>query len=400
MPFAFRRSRFVAAAVTLAACGRDSVNPAGPVEHAPAIPSAASLVVQPTITVSSTPELYAKVNDVANRGARLVLMPHTYTLDPTQPNGGRLELQQDMSLQGVVGNAQAVIIDASRLPATSYAIQDGATGAVRVGRGANSLEWITVSGAANGAANIETDLISSVPSRVTISHVIASGSPRGIDVRNLGASSAGRVLVVSISNTESFGNVTGNGQGLRAVNTNGATGAVIRLTLQANNFHGNRIGALFANNNTSYGTVSVTSTADHFDRNGIGLGLAAGVSSGTMALYNVVSFSAQQSTFQNNVATPPPGVPVAGVTVEGGSSTVAGFTSFNTVSADLSAVQFGNNQNADLRAWGARSTVSLPSGTNNVASVTLRNVASVLIAPPIASEPAEPAGTNVVSVVR
>jgi len=79
---------------------------------------------------------------------------------------------------------------------------------------------------------------------------------------------------------------------------------------------------------------------------------------------------------------------------------VAGFTSFNTVSADLSGVQFGNNQNADLRAWGARSTVSLPSGTNNVASVTLRNVASALIAPPIASEPAEPAGTNVVSVVR
>ena len=119
-----------------------------------------------------------------------------------------------------------------------------------------------------------------------------------------------------------------------------------------------------------------------------------------MALYNVVSFSAQQSTFQNNVATPPAAVPVAGVTVEGGSSTVAGFTSFNTVSADLSAVQFGNNQNADLRAWGARSTVSLPAGTNNVASVTLHNVSNPIIPPPIASAPAEPAGTNIVSVVR
>ena len=89
---------------------------------------------------------------------------------------------------------------------------------------------------------------------------------------------------------------------------------------------------------------------------------------------------------------------VAAVTL--GSSTVAEFTSFNTVSVDLSAVQFGNKQNPDLRAWGARSTVSLPAGTNNVASVTLRNVASALIAPSIASEPAEPAGTNVVSVVR
>src|SRR5712692_5819966 len=65
------------------------------------------------IHVSSVGELYVAVNDPDNAGVRIVMAPGIYFLDPTQPTGGRLELQQDMEIIGHAGDASAVVIDAA-----------------------------------------------------------------------------------------------------------------------------------------------------------------------------------------------------------------------------------------------------------------------------------------------
>ena len=51
------------------------------------------------IYVSSIAGLYAAVNDPDNAGNLIILAPGTYVLNAAFPNGGRLELQDDMSLQ-------------------------------------------------------------------------------------------------------------------------------------------------------------------------------------------------------------------------------------------------------------------------------------------------------------
>lgn len=353
-----------------------------------------------TIHVTNPTELYREVNAPANVGATLVLAPGTYTLDSLAENKGRLELQQDMSLQGQTGNAGAVIIDASELPASSYVRPDlQLTGAVRIGRGSNRLAWLTVRNAVNGVAAIETDLPSSV-ARLTISHVVAYGNRRGIDVRNQGASAAGRVLVATITDSEFRHNALQAGFGMRVVNADGATGGVISITLARNRLLHNRIGCFAGNNNTSYGTITLDSSDDQFDSNGIGCGVAAAVSGGVVASHhNVLSFTARRSTFRNNTgALPPAASPRAGLTIEGGASPTAGLTSFNTVSVSLYTPVFQNNLEMDIRTWAARSTGSQPAGMSNVASVVIAGAPGVR-EERWASVPG-PAGTNVVSVIK
>jgi hypothetical protein len=65
------------------------------------------------VDVSDVGQLYAAVNDVSNEGSHIVLAPGDYVLDASYPNGGRLELQRDMDLQGQPGHPEMVVIDAS-----------------------------------------------------------------------------------------------------------------------------------------------------------------------------------------------------------------------------------------------------------------------------------------------
>lgn len=71
-----------------------------------ALPVAAVVGVIP---ISNVDALYGAVNDPANAGATLVLAPGTYVLSATdtsnaaRPNGGRIELQPNMSIVGVEG---------------------------------------------------------------------------------------------------------------------------------------------------------------------------------------------------------------------------------------------------------------------------------------------------------
>ena len=170
------------------------------------------------IHVSNIEELYAAVNDPENAGRRIVLAPGTYSLDPTQANGGRLEFQQDMTIVGQRGDAGAVVIDASNLPSASYALGGlFMTGAVRMGRGSNTLEWLTVQGAVNGSAGVETDLPAGPDATIVrVVHIVAQGNSRGIDVRHLGPAFNGHVLRAILRDNEARRN---RDFGIRIVNT-------------------------------------------------------------------------------------------------------------------------------------------------------------------------------------
>ena len=90
------------------------------------VPQQSQLDVAATVlNIADVEQLYAAVNDPANEGAGIILAPGTYVLSTlnaagvARPNGGRLELQQNMSLYGVTGSRSAVVIDATGLPASS-----------------------------------------------------------------------------------------------------------------------------------------------------------------------------------------------------------------------------------------------------------------------------------------
>ncbi len=100
------------------------------------------------------------------RSSRSILAPGVYALSPNGINAGRLELQRDMELQGSPGHPEDVVIDAGALPAASFGTGVIAPGAVRMGRGSNAIEWVTVQGAVNGPSAISTDLVSPGPTRV------------------------------------------------------------------------------------------------------------------------------------------------------------------------------------------------------------------------------------------
>lgn len=141
------------------------------------------------VYVADVEQLYATVNDTANEGAVVVLAPGIYPLSPTDPagsaraNGGRLELQKDMSLYGVAGDRAAVVIDAGGLPSSSFTSGLPAgqrTGVIRAGRGSNTIEWLTVLGKPAAAAGIETDLPGTSSTRIRVAHVVGNGSSRGV----------------------------------------------------------------------------------------------------------------------------------------------------------------------------------------------------------------------------
>src|SRR4029079_2397431 len=108
------------------------------------------------IYVSDINQLYAAVNDLANTGSKIVLASGTYILDPNHPNAGRIELLENMELQGQPGHAEQVIIDASVLPGSSFNpplnFPTARTGAIRMGRGDNTVEWLNVRGNSSQSA--------------------------------------------------------------------------------------------------------------------------------------------------------------------------------------------------------------------------------------------------------
>lgn len=381
----------------VSACSGDALSPDGnPSSSGPADNPNVASHFSTQIAVSTLDALYTAVNDPANVGMRIELAPGTYLLDGTRANGGRLELQKDMTLAGAAGNESAVVIDASSLSAASLTDGGQLTGAVRLGRGHNVVEWLTVTKAVNGAAGVTTDLFLAGTTVVTITHVAVSGGARGFDIRNVGASAAGRVLEVVLSNNNLSDNKLGAGQGIRIANLAGTKGATIHASLSGNQSHGGIAGLLAANVSADSATVVIVSTDDHFDGNGNGAVLLGGNTAGAAIRGSVVRFSAFRSTFLHNTGTLPAVFPTrAGIAPYGGVTTIANRAFDNRVEMDLHDVTFADNGGPDIRAWGAISSSGLPAGTGNVVSIALNQNATVET---IASEPAQVPPTNHVFV--
>ena len=360
------------------------------------------------VLVSDVESLYAAVNDPGNAGATIVPAPGSYhltRLDPlgaARPNGGRLELQANMSMSGVTGHRDEVVIDSSDpVNGPSFVIAGGNAGTIRMGRGRQTVEWLTVVGGVNSAAGVQTDLVGGTPV-LRIAHVVCTGSVRGIDVRNLGPAGAGRSLTVDLDDNEATGNVTGNGQGIRFVNT-AAEGASIVASLHGNRSHGNNAGFLAANQASNGASVTIDSHADRFDDNLVG-GLILGGLEGmaaTVANDNVVNLTMHAGSMaRNRGVVPSPQDFTGGLSVVGGSASTTGLTSRNTVQVSIVGLSFSDNLNTDVKAWGARTPAAAPAGTNNTVTVKLQGVSAQAVTDRVDSEPSEPAGTNRATIVQ
>jgi hypothetical protein len=375
------------------------------------------------INVSNVNELYDAVNDPANAGKKIVLAAGTYVLDanPGRPNAGRLELLENMELQGQPGHPDMVIIDASKLPGTSFNPPNNfpalRTGAIRMGRGSNTIEWLKVIGNSNAQplSVIDTDLIWNGISRVRIAHTIITNGRIGIDIRNVGAASVGRTIEAELVDNELVANLisdpgTQQGQGIVIQNANGATGAMIKATLNGNNVHGNIIGMRVFNNNgnantkTDNSSISIQSNADKFDENKLGMYMVAGSNRGANSTVNgnLLSFEAHGTSIQNNQGIQPdPITSPCGIYLTGGLSTLANSdASNNMLELKLTGCTISGNENKDIIAFGAFSTIATPAGTSNIVEIHLQGVSKKASIETTPSKPAEPAGTNKVNLFK
>ena len=358
------------------------------------------------IAVSGVEQLYNAVNDPANAGAAIVLAPGLYVLTrlapggATRPNGGRLELQTDMSIFGVTGHPEDVVIDSSDpVNGPSFPLGGGLgnAGTIRIGRGRNSVEWLTVVGGSNSAAGVQTDLVSA-SAVLRVAHVMSHGSVRGIDVRNLGPAGAGRTIVIALDDNMVFENTATNGQGIRIVNS-GADGASIVATLHNNRSHDNNQGFLFSNERSSHASISIDSHDDRFEDNLIGGVIYGGLTNAAgTALGNTVTFTMHAGSITGSHGVVPPQNISAGLSVVGGVFTPPGGTansaSLNVVHVSIWGTKFDNNAGYDVEAWGAKSLTLDPAGTGNVVTVDLHGVSKQALPLAHDSVPDEAAGTN------
>lgn len=364
-----------------------------------------------TVSVADVEQLYAAVINPAHVGATVVLAPGIYSLSArnpagvARPNGGRLELLQDMSLSGLADDRLAVVIDATSLPASSFTVSFGRTGVIRVGRGTNAVEWLTVLGTPDSAAGIATELTGTASTHIKVAHVIASGSSRGIDVRNVGASMIGRWIDAELIDNECIGpaQVVGMSEGIRVANFVGADHGVVTATLSGNRIRGFQLGCIVANNRSSNAAIRVRSSGDHFFANARGALITGGLSQSTtgFANANTTVFDAYGSAFVDNTAAIP-GIDPGGIRVAGGLSTTrTNVTSGNLVSVSLTGCKVADNQVVDFEAFGAIQTALAGlAGINNHVTLTLRGVSAKIPMTVAPSLPADPSGSNTVTVAR
>ena len=378
-----------------------------------------------TVYVANVEQLYDAVNAVndVNVGATVVLAPGTYTLSPNdqfgapRPHRGRLELKQDMSLYGVAGDRGAVVIDGNGLPSTSFTedlpVSGQRTGVIRIGRGSNTIEWLTVLGKKEAAAGIETELGETSSTWIRVAHVVSDGSSRGVDVRNAGwANNAGRRIEAEIVDNEFVGptEVQGMSEGIRLANFQRANGGFIVATLRGNSVHGFQIGCILANNRSSNASVQVRSSGDRFFANDLGCLIAGGLSQQAtpVADSNSTVFEAFGSRFVDNTATISGIDDTGGILVVGGQAAIPDTTRHNTVTVSLWGCPVVDNINPvrippgiDFVAFGARSAdPSGIAGLDNQVTIELHGVSKQIQVFGGDSMPDDPSGSNKVTVIR
>ncbi|HUG12341.1 MAG TPA: hypothetical protein VMM36_15085 [Opitutaceae bacterium] len=328
------------------------------------------------VYVSNVEELYSAVNDPSNAGATIKLAAGTYMLSPTdpfgspRPKGGRLELQQDMSIVGVVGDRSSVVINAFNLPATSY-LGVGPSAALRTGNGTNSVEWLTVRDARFGQANIDTGLQAPGTAYIRIAHVAATGSARGLNVLNFGPAASGETIEIDIIDNDFYQNLIGLSEGMRIGNFQGATGATVNAWVEENRSWGNKQGLLVVNNRAINSTVNVQSSGNRFVGNGAGTIIVGGLSSNnTTANGNTINFEGYGDRFVDNNGDAD--LDVGGLVVVGGENiSIPNGTNDNTVNVSLWGCRMAENNVFDLLGIGARSAPSSlgSPGVNNQVTI-------------------------------
>ncbi|RSL18859.1 hypothetical protein EDE15_4464 [Edaphobacter aggregans] len=321
------------------------------------------------IQISNVEELYSAVNDPANTGASLVLAPGTYMLSATdskgaaRPNGGRIELQMDMSMVGVEGDRDSVVINASGLPLSSFpptvnGVVTGPNAAVRMGLGHNALEWLTVRDAVNGGANIDTGLQAFDPGTafIRVAHVATTGGARGLNILNFGPQTSGQTIEADIVDCYFFSNNIALAEGIRIGNFQGAQGSTVNVRMNGNLSWGQQMGRSIVNNRAQNSMISVISSGNRFYDNGFGTFVFGGLSAnGTRADGNTIDFEAHGDQFLENTAASQfdhGGLIVVGAEND---SPTAGGGSNNTVNVRLWGCRMSGNALHDLYGVGARS---------------------------------------------
>ncbi|HEX7845549.1 MAG TPA: hypothetical protein VF476_07065 [Chitinophagaceae bacterium] len=409
-------------ALLIASCQKKTDQPFEPAEQSSTRKNNSGKKENQKIYVSTLDELYAAVNNTDNEGARLILAPGTYVLNTSYPKGGRLELQTDMSLQGQPGAIDAVLIDMSALSVASFVIPEGRTGGIRMGKGTNSLEWLSLKGgvvSANPFSVVNTDLVST-ETTVNFSHVFVdmNGSNLGINIRNRLAEHANRKIYSELTDCEITGGVNFNGGALALQNANGASGSLIDVTMRNNYIHGNKMG-LFLFSTTGVSsiencTIKVSSYSDRLEGNGVGMDPSAGVnqSAVTTANNNVTTIDLYGTSIKGNN---PPGMPQ--LTPVNGAlpgaaylacayNSVNNISGFNRASNNTMTVKFhgcdiSDNNGTDIHGYAAWCPpAAVLAGSNNLLNIHLYGPSANAIVSATASSPAEPAGTNVINVFR
>ena len=344
-----------------------------------ALPSAA---VARVIPISNVDALYDAVNNPANAGATLVLLSGTYVLSATdssnvaRPNGGRIELQPNMSIVGVEGDRDAVVIDASGLPVSSFPQTNGPNAAIRMGLGHNALEWLSVRDAVNAQANIDTGLQAANPGAASIelAHVASSGGVRGLEVINYGAQTSGQIIDAEITDSYFFDNILGTGEGIRIGSFVGAVGGTVNIRMSGNMSWGNLTGRIFENARAENSTINAFSSGNRFYDNQTGTIIFSGISTNnTRADGNTINFEAVDDEFVDN--TTPSTLDQGGLLIVAAEndSTVSGGGSNNTANVRLWGCRMLDNARSDLTVIGARSpSASLaPLSQNNHVTIEI-----------------------------
>ena len=383
----------------------------------------------PVVYVADVEQLYAAVNNEANTAATVVLAPGIYLLSLNDPAGkprlnfGRLQLQKDMSLYGVAGDRAAVVIDAGALPDSSFTngVSFGRTGVIRIGRGSNAVEWLTIAGHINAAAGVETDLFERCgdpnkpfpcPTHIRVAHVVGDVSARGVDVRNVTGDMRGRRLEAEIVDNQFFHGV----EGIRILNFMGADNGDISVVMSGNRSYQNTAGCIVENNRSSGARIFVRSSGDRFEDNMLGCQIGGGlVMANGAANSNSVVFEAHGTHFINNTSTTtynptgPAFDEFGGFLVVGGDAiTRANTTLHNAVTVRLWGCRVANNVNylrnppgTDFQAFGARSgDPSGIAGIDNHVTIELHGVSKQIDVIAEDSVPVDRSGSNTVTVRR
>lgn len=342
-------------------------------------------VLAQQIPIPNTEELYVAVNNPANAGATLQLAPGTYVLSATdpygaaRPNGGRIELQPDMSIVGVEGDRTLVVIDAINLPKSSFPTgANGPNAAVRMGLGHNALAWLTVRDAVKAQANIDVGLQPLDPGTayVSIAHIASTGSARGLNLINYGPLTSGQTIEADITDSYFFENIVGIGEGIRIGNFAESQGT-INVRMNGNLSWGQHTGRIIETSGATNSTINVLSAGNRFYDNGTGTIIFAGVVGGLTdtsgADGNTVNFEAHGDQFLDNTGDTVPdhgGLLVRGLenvsTATGGSN--------NTANIALWGCRMQGNTETDLYAVGAHSAVAstAPLDQNNQVTITIQ----------------------------